>query len=120
MDSDDSKPGLSPQEKKSLSYARDRRNSYGENDKASRKAIPARKAGENRKVRRKATQAIGQVERVDEAAAAALESSLKHDIERIGGWTKAADMPLQDFIGLQARRRALRGAPPTRTKEPPR
>lgn len=35
-----------PQEKKALSYARDRRNGYGENDKSSRKAIPARKAGE--------------------------------------------------------------------------
>ncbi|MBV8928072.1 MAG: hypothetical protein JO152_02965 [Mycobacteriaceae bacterium] len=32
-----------PQEKKAFSYERDRRNSYGENDKASRKAIPLRK-----------------------------------------------------------------------------
>ena len=33
----------SPQEKKSLSYARDRRNTYGENSKGSRKSIPFRK-----------------------------------------------------------------------------
>ena len=114
MDSDDPKPGLSPREKKTLSYARDRRNSYGENDKASRKAIPARKAGENRKVRRKAAQAIAQVERVDEAAAVALESSLKHDIERVGGWTKGSDMPLQEFLQRQAHRRSRRGITPTR------
>ena len=30
----------SPQEKKALSYAKDRRNTYGENDKSSRKNIP--------------------------------------------------------------------------------
>ena len=32
-----------PQEKKRLSYERDRRNAYGENDKGSRKSIPLRK-----------------------------------------------------------------------------
>lgn len=33
-----------PQEKKSLSYQKDRRNTYGENSKASRKDIPLSKA----------------------------------------------------------------------------
>lgn len=42
------KPPKTPQDKKALSYAKDRRNTYGENDKSSRKAIPARKAGESR------------------------------------------------------------------------
>jgi hypothetical protein len=37
-----------PGEKKRLSYAKDCRNSYGENDKASRKLIPLRKAQQNR------------------------------------------------------------------------
>jgi hypothetical protein len=74
-----------PQDKKSLSYAKDRRNTYGENDKSSRKAIPARKAGESRKVRRKANQVLTVVERLDDDAAAVAESSLKQDIERIGG-----------------------------------
>jgi hypothetical protein len=36
----------SPQEKKALSYELDRRNAYGQNDKAARKAIPLRKAME--------------------------------------------------------------------------
>lgn len=88
----------SPQQKKSLSYAKDRRNSYGANDKASRKAIPARKAGENRKVRRKAGHALAVIERLDEGVADRIESSLAQDIERVGGWTKSADMPLGDYV----------------------
>ena len=79
------KPPKTPQEKKVLSYEHDRRNSYGQNDKASRKAIPARKASENRKSRRKAGQSLAVVERLDEAQAAVVESSLRHDIERVGG-----------------------------------
>jgi hypothetical protein len=84
----------SPAEKKALSYARDCRNSFGENDKASRKAIPARKAMESRKVRRNANQALGVHEQLDDAAAALVESSLKNDIERVGGWRKDPDRPL--------------------------
>ena len=83
-----------PQQKKSLSYAKDMRNTYGENDKGSRKAIPARKAGENRKVRRNAKQMLERSEHVNEEEADLIESSLKHDIERVGGWTKGADEPL--------------------------
>ncbi|MEM6275797.1 MAG: hypothetical protein AAF714_02525 [Pseudomonadota bacterium] len=48
----------SPQEKKALSYARDRRNTYGENNKAARKAIPRNKKTANRSVRRVAKQAL--------------------------------------------------------------
>jgi len=112
------KPPKSPQEKKALSYAHDRRNDFGQNDKASRKAIPARKATENRHARRKAGQALGNVEALDEAALDVVESSLKHDIERVGGWTKAPDAPLSKFIEVQARRRSWRGLPPTRNREP--
>lgn len=112
------KPPKTPQEKKALSYANDRRNSYGENDKASRKAIPARKAGENRKVRRKTNHSLRVVEQVDEDAAAIMESSLKHDVDRVGGWTKAPDVPLREYMDLQARRRSWRNLPPTRRTEP--
>ena len=38
----------SPQEKKTLSYAKDRRNDYGENDKSSRKSIRRNKRVPNR------------------------------------------------------------------------
>jgi hypothetical protein len=104
----------SPQEKKTLSYANDRRNTYGENDKASRKAIPARKAGENRKVRRKTRQAVGVLEHAGEVTAEVVESSLRHDLERVGGWKKAPDAPLSDYIELQARRRSWRELPSNR------
>lgn len=113
-----SKPPKSPQEKKALSYAHDRRNTYGESDKASRKAIPARKAEENRNSRRKAAQALGGVATLDDAALDVVESSLKHDIERVGGWTKAPDAPLSEFMALQAKRRSWRDLPPTRGRKP--
>lgn len=98
----------SPQEKKALSYAKDRRNGYGENDKSSRKAIPARKAEANRKVRRKARQTADVLDFCDEETAALAESSLRHDLERLGGWKKTPDVPLSDFVELQERRRSLR------------
>ncbi len=91
----------SPQQKKALSYAKDRRNTFGESDKASRKAIPARKAGENRKARRKAGHALAVIDRLDEGVADIVESSLVHDIERVGGWTKSADTPLGDYVATQ-------------------
>jgi len=43
---------MSPQEKKAMSYKKDRRNTYGENDKASRKKVPKSKAIAHRKLRR--------------------------------------------------------------------
>lgn len=56
----------SPQEKKRLSLERDRRNMYGENDKASRKLIPRRKQLDRMGQRRRASQLLasprGQVE----------------------------------------------------------
>lgn len=103
-----------PQDKKALSYAKDRRNVYGENDKASRKAIPARKAGESRKVRRKARQSLEVMNHAEESAADVVESSLRHDLERVGGWKKDPDAPLSEYIEMKARRRSWRGLPPNR------
>jgi hypothetical protein len=48
----------SPQEKKSLSYSRDRRNSYGENDKSSRKNIARKKRRRHRAARRRQHQLL--------------------------------------------------------------
>lgn len=110
----DEKRPRSPQEKKSLSYANDRRNTYGENDKASRKAIPARKAGENRKVRRKTNQALNVIDRLDDENAAVIESSLKQDLERVGGWTKSPDVSLAEYMEVQARLRSWRNLSPNR------
>lgn len=47
-----------PQEKKRLSLEKDRRNSFGENDKASRKNIPRAKSQVNRANRRLDTTAL--------------------------------------------------------------
>jgi len=91
-------PPKTPQQKKSLSYAKDMRNIYGENDKSSRKAIPARKASENRKVRRKAKQTLERSEHVNEEKADLIESSLRHDTDRVGGWTIGADQPLGKIV----------------------
>ncbi len=92
------KPPKSPQDKKSLSYAKDRRNTYGQNNKASRKAIPLRKAKENRQDRRKANQAMARIPRVGEEVADLLESSVFHDVYRVGGWTKAPDEQLGKVV----------------------
>lgn len=48
----------SPQEKKALSYQKDRRENYGENDKAARRLVPLRKAQANRRLRHADKQAL--------------------------------------------------------------
>lgn len=73
---------LTPQRKKALSYARDHRSDYGQNDKATRRLVPKRKAQEHRATRR-----------VDKAA-------IRHDpasttsAPKRGWWRKAPDLPL--------------------------
>ncbi len=94
----DEKPPRTPQEKKALSYERDRRNAYGESDKGSRKTIPARKAGENRKDRRKVNQSLVVLPTVEAATAEMIESDAVNDVFRVGGWTKSPDIPLADHI----------------------
>ncbi len=106
----------SPQRKKALSYARDRRNAYGGNDKAARKAIPARKAGENRRARRKAGHALAGIARLDAPVADMVESALRHDLERVGGWTKAADMPLGDHVANRKARAERRNGSNARAR----
>jgi hypothetical protein len=95
----------SPEEEKALSYARDCRNAYGENDKASRKLIPLRKAQESRKVRRNVTQELTALPAAGDEAADLIESSARQDVQRVGGWRKARDAPLGELVagGLRAR-----------------
>jgi hypothetical protein len=68
------------QEKKALSYARDRRNAYGENDKATRKAIPLNKRLAARAHRAKANDA--------------LRNDREPERMRHSHWRKLADIPL--------------------------
>ncbi|MCA2227046.1 hypothetical protein [Nonomuraea aurantiaca] len=67
----------SPQEKKQLSYAKDRRNDYGANDKSSRKNIPLRKRAPHRANRRRTHQTLeAAAGAVDELAEEAAEERL--------------------------------------------
>ena len=96
---------LTPQEKKRLSYARDRRNSYNENKKSSRKAIPLRKRIVNRLNRhavaiplRQPAETLDQLEVVDNEAKG----------RRRRRWRKSPDISLREHLGRQADRQRRR------------
>lgn len=97
-----------PQAKKADSYAKDRRNRFGENSKASRKAIPRRKAGENRMDRRAVNQAMSHLPRLDDGEAGLIERSAQHDTNRLGGWKKSSDVPLAEYLEQKKRLRERR------------
>jgi hypothetical protein len=97
-----------PQEKKRLSYARDRRNRYGENDKSSRKNIPRSRQRVHRANRRHAGQDLrGAVAQVDESLAVRAEQALLSRRERV--FRKCPDMPLGEVVEYQLRRRVQVG-----------
>ena len=84
---------LTPQENKRLSLEKDRRNSYGENDKASRKNIPRAKARVNRANRRAETVGLsGALGPVDSSAEEAAEQRVVGRRRKV--WRKWADEPL--------------------------
>ena len=94
-----------PQEKKALSYARDRRNVYGEAPHASRKGIPLRKAKRNRANRHYADQQLAYPgTEFDEALADAVESRMKHRAPHF--WGKYPDAPLSEVIRRKSGDRA--------------
>ena len=84
----------SPQEKKRLSLQKDRRNTYGENAKSSRKNIPKSKALSHRKVRHAAKDAIGHLVKSSGAKAEIMESTLTKPRLQKGRWHKSPDTPL--------------------------
>jgi hypothetical protein len=82
-----------PQEKKRLSYAKDRRNCFGENDKAARKAIRRNKVLPSRAYRRRVHQLLQrEAAGLDIERAAFLDSDLRALKRRI--WKKIPDKPL--------------------------
>lgn len=107
-----------PQEKKALSLAKDRRNAYSANDKASRKLIPLSKARESREARHAADQALRQAVALDEAAVDLVESSVRQDVFRVGGWRKDSDAPLAEHLERQAARGDRRIGRKTRNEPP--
>jgi hypothetical protein len=98
----------SPQEKKRLSYERDRRNDYGENDKSSRKNIPRSKRAPHRANRRLASTLL-------QAAVGVPDPDLEDAAEqrllgkRPKSWRKWRDAPLAAILAYQLRRRVRLG-----------
>ena len=100
----------SPQEKKALSYTKDRRNDYGENDKASRTSIRSRKREPNRADRHRERQVLAS------ATGVAVDHALAEDAEvalatRKSKWftVQWRDAPLADIVENRLRRRARLG-----------
>jgi hypothetical protein len=92
---------MTPQEKKALSYERDRRNLYGEHDKSSRRNIRRNKRFPNRANRHRARQAFkgAEVERAEERLSG----------RRDQRWRKCGDATLKDAVAYRLRRRAQLG-----------
>lgn len=98
----------SPQEKKRLSYAKDRRNVYGENDKSSRKNIPRGRQLAHRADRHHADQALrAALGRPDEARADRAERVVR---DRRPAWfRKDPDAPLGEVVAYRLEQRARQG-----------
>jgi ribosomal protein S19E (S16A) len=95
-----------PQEKKRLSLKKDRRNTYGENDKSSRKNIPRSKAISHRKVRRKVNEELEQALLMEEVQAEVLMSELSQlSVEKTAKktWRKTPDEPLGEVLKRKSR-----------------
>ncbi len=87
-----------PERDKQLSYEKDCRNSYGESRHAARKAIPKRKAWENRASRVAAKRDLSHYEGMTEEEQDRAESDARQDITRVGGWKKQPDTPLGQHV----------------------
>lgn len=95
-----------PQEKKRLSYERDRRNVYGEAPHAARKWIPRRKALRNRADRHQQNQQLSYTGPTPtEEAADELESLVYH--RPPNEWEKYRDAPLGEVVAEKRRLREI-------------
>jgi hypothetical protein len=96
-----------PQDKKRQSYEHDRRNTYGENQKSSRKNIPRSKQRSHQDERRSVRQVLGSVqgniagEVADEAQSRAL---IKGRMKKLRGFRKSPDRPLGEVVERRLRR----------------
>ena len=99
---------LDPQQKKALSYKRDRRNDYGQNDKASRRLIPLRKRKVARAYRKLANQELPKnLLALEPDEADEIDARVRTARPRIW-WRKTPDIPLGDFIAQQRKAAAAR------------
>jgi hypothetical protein len=95
-----------PQDKKRLSYDHDRRNTFGENQKSSRKIIPRSKQLSHQDERRSVRQALVGVQGrvVDDAADEAQSQALtKGRMKKLGAFRKSPDRPLGEVIARRSR-----------------
>ncbi|MBG0818171.1 hypothetical protein [Planomonospora sp. ID82291] len=98
----------SPQEKKRLSYTKERRNAYGENDKSSRNNIPRNKRAPHRANRHRVNQVLeAAIGAVDEGAEEEVERRLL--VKRPKTWAKSPDAPLGEIVQYTLRRRMTLG-----------
>jgi hypothetical protein len=112
----------SPGEKKRLSYERDRRNTYGENQKSSRKNIPRGKQRGHRDERRAARQSLSSARGApDDIAADAAQSVTieRSRAKRLKSFRKSPDTPLRDAIQRRSTMRARRDGRKLRGKMKP-
>ena len=100
------KKSRSPQEKKLLTYKKDRRNTYGERGSHSRHAIAAHKARDHRVYRRQVNQILSENEihqdfweEMDVEAKSVSESN----------WRKSPDEPLAKVVRRKLERRKEMG-----------
>ena len=98
---------MTPQQKKRLSYARDRRNTYGENNKASRRLIPLAKALDIRSERRTQDQVLARALQRQAQAPEQLDA-IENDVRatRLRSWRKSPDSPLGEVLARKARWRS--------------
>jgi len=97
-----------PQEKKSLSYQKDRRNTYGENSKASRKNIALSKALALRAERHSQDHMLLETLKANDGDQLALiENSIRSTKPR--QWRKSADKPLGEVLARRLLRKSVAG-----------
>jgi len=97
-----------PQEKKRLSYAKDRRNTYGENSKASRKGIPLSKAKSIR-ADRHAQETLLATATI--ASSPDELSDVELQVRTVGPrqWKKSPDKPLGEVLARRRQRKIAKG-----------
>jgi hypothetical protein len=96
-----------PQQKKRLSYEHDRRNTYGENQKSSRKNIPLSKQRSHQDERRSVRQALiaAQGETADDVVDEAQSHVLRRSrLKKLRAFRKSPDRPLGEVIERRSRR----------------
>jgi hypothetical protein len=97
-----------PQQKKRLSYKLDRRNTYGENQKSSRKNIPKSKQRSHQDERRSVRQAllVAEGQFADEVADEAQSQVIRRGrLKKLKAFRKRPDRPLGEVVEERLRLR---------------